>query len=110
MMYRTLCSAALASVLLCAVASVNAAGTVGNEGFTVPPLACFGPAPVKSYDMTSVASDLSGATYDPESGNVFVVNNGAAIVYEITLPDTLVGRWDLSSIITDPESISAMVG
>ena len=59
--------------------------TVGNEGFAVPALSCFGDAPKFVYDLPAVESDLSGASYDPETGNVFVVNNGAAIVYEVKL-------------------------
>lgn len=87
--------AACVALALCLGATSSNAALLGAEGFTVPPLACFGTAPVETYDMSSVASDLSGVTYDPETDTFFVVNNGDAIAYEIQLPDTLLGRWNL---------------
>jgi hypothetical protein len=42
------------------------------------PLRC-GTAPVETYDMSTVASDLSGVTWNPETETVFVVNNGGAV-------------------------------
>jgi len=99
----------LAAVLVVGGIAAAHGATIGNEGFTVPPLACFGDAPKHVYDLPTVVSDLSGATYDPETGNVFMVNNGDATVFEVKLgagSGTVVGKWKLN--VADPESISAM--
>ena len=101
----------LASVTLLLATAANAA-TVGNEGFTVPPFKCFGEAAKSRYELTSAQSDLSGATYDPETGNVFVVNNGDRKVYEISGSayeyNTLVNTFDVSAHTLDLEGISAL--
>ena len=86
--WRTLSRAVfnvLAAVLVVGGIAAAHGATIGNEGFTVPPLACFGDAPKHVYDLPAVVSDLSGATYDPETGNVFMVNNGDATVFEVKL-------------------------
>ena len=94
---------------MCALPSSVQGAALGAEGWIVPPLACFGDAPVETFDMSVVVSDLSGVTFDPETATFFVVNNGDAIAYEIALPNTLLGRWNLKDAgITDPESISSM--
>ena len=67
----------------------------------MPPLGRFGEAAKSRYELTSAQSDLSGATYDPETGNVFVVNNGDRKVYEISGSayeyNTLVNTFDVSA-------------
>jgi hypothetical protein len=99
----------LASVTLLLATAANAA-TVGNEQFTVPPFKCFGEAAKSRYELTSAESDLSGATYDPETGNIFVVNNGDRKVYEISGSayeyNTLVNTFDVSAHTLDLEGIS----
>ena len=77
---RNLLIASAVSLLACTAH----AATVGNEGFTVPPFKCFGAVAKNRYELTAAESDLSGASYDPETGNVFVVNNGDRKVYEIS--------------------------
>ena len=77
---RNLLIASAVSLLACTAH----AATVGNEDFTVPPFKCFGAVAKNRYELTAAESDLSGASYDPETGNVFVVNNGDRKVYEIS--------------------------
>ena len=101
----------LASAALLLAGAANAA-TVGNEGFTVPPFKCFGETAKSRYELTSAESDLSGATYDPQTGNIFVVNNGDRKVYEISGSayeyNTLVNTFDVSAHTLDLEGISAL--
>jgi hypothetical protein len=106
---KTRCALATIVAALGAGSAVHAV-TVGSEGFTVPPLSCFGTVATMKYDMTSVTSDLSGITYNPETGTLFAVNNGDRIVYEIQFPNTLVNQWDVSSVSQDLEGISALGG
>lgn len=108
---RIVMKLALASAALLLARAANAA-TVGNEGFTVPPFKCFGEAAKSRYELTSAESDLSGATYDPETGHIFVVNNGDRKVYEISGSayqyNTLVKTFDVSAHTLDLEGISAL--
>ena len=93
------------------LASTAHAATVGNEGFTVPPFSCFGSVAKSRFELTSAESDLSGASYDPETGNIFVVNNGDRKVYEISGSayeyNTLVNTFDVSDLTLDLEGISS---
>lgn len=96
------------------LASTTQAATVGNEGFDVPPLSCFGSTAKSKYELDKAESDLSGATYDPETGNIFVVNNGDRRVYEISGSayeyNTLVNTFDVTALTLDLEGISALGG
>ena len=96
------------------LASTAHAATVGNEGFTVPPFKCFGDVAKSRYELDKAESDLSGASYDPESGNIFVVNNGDRKVYEISGSayeyNTLVNTFDVKDLTLDLEGISALGG
>ena len=96
------------------LASTAHAATVGNEGFTVPPFSCFGSVAKSRYELTSAESDLSGASYDPETGNIFVVNNGDRKVYEISGSayeyNTLVNTFDVTDLTLDLEGISSLGG
>lgn len=96
------------------LASTAHAATVGNEGFTVPPFSCFGSVAKSRFELTSAESDLSGASYDPETGNIFVVNNGDRKVYEISGSayeyNTLVNTFDVSDLTLDLEGISSLGG
>lgn len=87
------------------------AATLGSEGFTVPNLSCF--TLMNRDDIAAAESDLSGAALDPETGNLFVVNNGDAKVYELNLADfSKIQEWSLAGSsganIEDPEGIAAM--
>ena len=96
------------------LASTAHAATVGNEGFTVPPFKCFGEVAKSRYELDKAESDLSGASYDPESGNIFVVNNGDRKVYEISGSayeyNTLENTFDVTDLTLDLEGISALGG
>ena len=87
------------------LASTAHAATVGNEGFTVPPFSCFGSVAKSRFELTKAESDLSGASYDPETGNIFVVNNGDRKVYEISGSayeyNTLVNTFDVTDLTLD---------
>ena len=101
--------ATVAVVAAMSFAGARAAPTsIGSEGFTVPPFKCFGTSAVLKYDMTVVASDLSGITWNPETETLFAVNNGDRIIYELTYPNTLVKSYDVAATSADLEGISAM--
>jgi len=77
----------------------------------VPPLACFGTSPIVKYDISEVASDLSGVA-PGEGTSFFFVNNGDAIIYEIDLADfsspALLNSFQMP--MADPEGIAHMTG
>jgi hypothetical protein len=85
------------------------AATLGNEGCVVPPLSCFGPTPTQRITLTAVGSDLSGITYNAETGTLFAVNNGDAKAFEVQTDGTKVAEWTLTGI-SDPEGISWLGG
>jgi hypothetical protein len=89
---RKRCAVTTLAVVAALGAGRARASAVRSEGFTVPALSCFGTTATMKYDMTSVTSDLSGITYNPETGTLFAVNNGDRIVYEIQYPNTLVNQ------------------
>jgi uncharacterized protein YjiK len=60
--------------------------------------------------MTSVPSDLSGITWNPSTKTLFAVNNGDRMIYEITYPNTLVQKWDVTALTLDLEGITALGG
>ncbi len=60
------------------------AATVGNGGFTDTAFKGFGAVAKNRNELTAAERDLSGESYDPETSNVFVVNNGDRKVYEIS--------------------------
>lgn len=86
--------------------------SVGNEGFTVPSLACFGSTPTRTFEIPAVVSDLSGVSYSPQTNTFFAVNNGDAKAYELTAETfTKIQEWDLEAKgVKDPETISVMDG
>ena len=90
------------------VVVVDAQSTVGNEGFTVPPFACFGPTPTMKFDMTASVSDLSGVTFHPGTQTFFTVNNGDRMIYEIAFPNTLIQSWNVSELTLDLEGITVL--
>lgn len=83
-----------------------------TESFDVPALACFGDTPIEVFEMSAVGSDLSGISYNYETGTFFAVNNGDAKVYEIAADRTTkVQEWNVKPEgIADPESVSFMGG
>ena len=96
------------ATLVSAVHAQTSPTTVGNEGFRVPPLSCFGPTPTLKFDMTASVSDLSGVTYHPVTQTLFTVNNGDRIIYELDETFTLVQSWNVSALTLDLEGITVM--
>ena len=64
------------------------------------------------YELTSAESDLLGGVYDPETGNIFVVNDGDRKVYEIPEAhyeyNTLVNTFGVTDLTLDLEGISSL--
>jgi len=94
-----------AATLLIAL-SPTLATSQPTMGCSVPALACF--SLVRRYSFAAVQSDLSGITYNPDSGTLFAVNNGESMVFELTLTGGLVASWKLD--IADPEAITWLGG
>ena len=101
---------ALSSLPRLAAAAPSSAAALIEEGFVVPPLACFG-APTQRLRVDAVRSDFSSLTWNAEDDTLFAVNNGEATAFELKLEDgsvTKLGEWKLP--MADPEAISHLGG
>ncbi|XRB03314.1 WD40/YVTN repeat-like-containing domain [Pycnococcus provasolii] len=77
----------------------------------VPPLACFGDAPVARMQIDVVRSDFSSLAATSSGSTLFALNNGEKAAFQFTISSEngkieKIAEWNLTNIVADPEGIA----